>query len=110
MVGMVHDCGIWYYDHVIANMNYNITHPLVKKVFGGHYNHQCHPNAGVMLVNLTLYKEKKILAQVEELIKLNNKEFIYKLGKTCTIYSAVYITIYDVSTIRYSWLHLYLYK
>jgi len=26
-VGMVHDCGSWFYDHVVTHNNYNLSHP-----------------------------------------------------------------------------------
>lgn len=33
-VGMVHDCGSWFYDHVVTHNNYNLSHPAVRDVFG----------------------------------------------------------------------------
>lgn len=35
LLGMVHDCGSWFYDHVVTHDNYNLSHPAVEEVFGG---------------------------------------------------------------------------
>lgn len=46
LVGMVHDCGSWFYDHVVKHDNYNLSHPAVRDVFGDSItatalNHSC---------------------------------------------------------------------
>lgn len=80
-VGMVHDCGSWFQNHVVKLQNYNISHPVIKRIFGPELsNHHCHPNAGVMLVNERLRRKYKDLLEVEKLLALNQKEFLYKLG------------------------------
>ena len=80
-LGMVHDCGQWFQDHVVKLKNYNISHPTVMGIFGPEVlNHTCHPNAGIMLVNQQLIKKQGDLSIVEKLIELNKEEFVYKLG------------------------------
>jgi hypothetical protein len=80
-LGMVHDCGQWFQDHVVKLKNYNISHPTVMGIFGPEVlNHTCHPNAGIMLVNQKLIKKQGDLSIVEKLIELNKEEFVYKLG------------------------------
>lgn len=80
-VGMVHDCGSWFQNHVVKLQNYNISHPVIKRIFGPELSsYHCHPNAGVMLVNERLRRKYKDLLEVERLLALNQKEFLYKLG------------------------------
>jgi hypothetical protein len=80
-VGMVHDCGSWFQNHVVKLQNYNISHPVIKRIFGPELSsYHCHPNAGVMLVNERLRRKYKDLLEVEKLLALNQKEFLYKLG------------------------------
>jgi hypothetical protein len=80
-LGMVHDCGQWFQDHVVKLKNYNISHPTVMGIFGPEVlNHTCHPNAGIMLVNQQLTKKQGDLSVIEKLIELNEEEFVYKLG------------------------------
>ena len=80
-LGMVHDCGPWFQNHVVKLQNYNISHPVIKRIFGPELSsYHCHPNAGVMLVNERLRRKYKDLLEVEELLALNQKEFLYKLG------------------------------
>jgi len=79
--GLVHDCDQWFQTHVLSLGNYNISHPIVKRLFGDHVmNHSCHPNAGMMLVNQRLFNEGKYLEKIERLARLNQKEFLYRLG------------------------------
>jgi len=80
-VGMVHDCGLWFHNHVVKLQNYNISHPVIKRIFGYELSkYQCHPNAGVMIVNEKLRRKYGDLREVEKLLALNQKEFLYKLG------------------------------
>jgi len=79
--GLVHDCGKWFRIHVMSLENYNITHPMVRHIFGEQLmNYSCHPNAGVMLVNQQLFNEGKHLDKIEKLVRLNQHEFLYRLG------------------------------
>jgi len=34
LLGMVHDCGSWFHDHVVTHENYNLSHPAVREIFG----------------------------------------------------------------------------
>jgi lipopolysaccharide biosynthesis glycosyltransferase len=79
--GLVHDCDQWFRTHVMSLGNYNISHPIVKRLFGDQVmNHSCHPNAGMMLVNQRLFNEGKYLEKIERLARLNQREFLYRLG------------------------------
>lgn len=79
VIAMVNQCDGRFRSHVIKHHFFNTKHPIFRDTFGVK-NYSCYPNAGVMLVNQTLYNELNQLQRVEELIKLNQKEFIYELG------------------------------
>jgi len=79
VIAMVNQCDGRFRTHVIRHHFYNTKHPIFRDTFGVK-NHSCYPNTGVMLVNQTLYNNLNQLNRIEDLIKLNQKEFIYELG------------------------------
>ena len=79
VVGLVHECGTRFYKHVVQHKHYNVLSPVFTEVFK-HTNYNCYPNAGVMLVDQQRFNQLKLLERIEQLIKLNKVEFIYRLG------------------------------
>jgi len=64
---------------VVQHKHYNVLSPVFLEVFK-HTNYNCYPNAGVMLVDQQRFNQLKLLERIEQLIKLNKVEFIYRLG------------------------------
>jgi len=79
VVGLVHECGTRFFKHVVQHKHYNVLSPVFLEVFK-HTNYNCYPNAGVMLVDQQRFNQLKLLERIEQLIKLNKVEFIYRLG------------------------------
>lgn len=83
VAGLVHECGNRFYTHVVSSSTYNLTHPLVQHTFGTRQQLQairCFPNAGVMIMNQTKWSLIKGEQNIETLISLNRKKFIFLLG------------------------------
>mmetsp|Transcript_27646 Transcript_27646/g.43145 ORF Transcript_27646/g.43145 Transcript_27646/m.43145 type:complete len:412 (-) Transcript_27646:606-1841(-) len=59
--------------------HFNKTHPIVQDVILTKKKH-CLPNAGVLLMNLTIWRDVKGPHHVEMLIERNRKENIFSLG------------------------------
>ena len=75
IIGMAEDCfdGIEsnFYSHVVKEKkypNYNLTHPIVLEAFNYTYNYTCYPNAGVMLVDQSMFTNYDILSKIGLLI------------------------------------------
>lgn len=91
VVGMVDQCGHQFTEDFYDT--YNMTHPIIKKIFKGIHveSIHCYPNAGVMLMNQTLFNELDLLNKIEKLIAINQNEFLYKLGSQPLIVLTWYI-------------------
>ncbi len=76
---LVHECGTRFFKHVVQHKHYNVLSPVFLEVFK-HTNYNCYPNAGVMLVDQQRFNQLKLLERIEQLVKLNKVEFIYRLG------------------------------
>ena len=103
VIGMVHDCGSFFIDHVMNSSNYNLNHSIVNSIFGHDIynktnNSLCHPNSGVMLINQTLFNKMNILDTIEKLIELNQHEFIYQLGSQPLIVLTTWKKYYILDT------------